>query len=220
MDVSGKTCKVLRDTGATYDVVHSSFVNENDFTGDMCLRQALEGGSWAEDPALWFVQVENKFRLHRITSQIRQYELLINALPPQATTEVRDILLSPLGDTPYHTVKEALLSRLVASEQRRLQQLLSAEELELAELANRIMEVNSPTIGATQRTSDLTSDIAELRKAMEKLTAEVSELRRESSQRARPCRPTLWSPRELSSTLTISPVFYKVAVPIPPTVWL
>ncbi|KAG0426494.1 hypothetical protein HPB47_026404 [Ixodes persulcatus] len=169
---------------------------------------------WAEDPALWFVQVENKFRLHRITSQIRQYELLIDALPPQAATEVRDILLS-------------LVSRLVASEQRRLQQLLSAEELgdrrpsqflrhlqhllgdkaasidaailrelflqrlpppvrvglavahglpllELAELADRIMEVNSPTIGATQRTSDLTSDIAELRKAMEKLTAEVA----------------------------------------------
>ncbi|KAG0410614.1 hypothetical protein HPB47_012271 [Ixodes persulcatus] len=201
---------------------------------------------WAEDPALWFVQVENKFRLHRITSQIRQYELLIDALPPQAATEVRDILLSPLGDTP----------------QRRLQQLLSAEELgdrrpsqflrhlqhlpgdkaasidaailrelflqrlpppvhvglavahrlpllELAELADRIMEVNSPTIGATQRTSDLTSDITELRKAKEKLTAEVSELRRESSQRARPCRPTLWS-RQLPSTLTLSPVFYKL----------
>ncbi|CAN7939601.1 unnamed protein product [Ixodes hexagonus] len=46
MDVNGKTCKVLRDTGATYDVVHSSFVNENDFTGDyVCLRQALEGGT-------------------------------------------------------------------------------------------------------------------------------------------------------------------------------
>ncbi|KAG0438103.1 hypothetical protein HPB47_017145, partial [Ixodes persulcatus] len=161
-------------------------------------------------------------------------QLLIDALPPQAATEVRDILLSPLGDTPYDTLKEALVSRLVASEQRRLQQLLSAEELgdrrpsqflrhlqhllgdkaasidaailrelflqrlpppvrvglavahrlpllELAKLADRIMEVNSPTIGATQRTSDLTSDIAELRKAMEKLTAEVSELRRESS---------------------------------------
>ncbi|KAG0424727.1 hypothetical protein HPB47_028058 [Ixodes persulcatus] len=45
MDVNGKTCKVLRDTGATYDVVHSSFVNESDFTGDyVCLRQGLEGG--------------------------------------------------------------------------------------------------------------------------------------------------------------------------------
>ncbi|CAN7938888.1 unnamed protein product, partial [Ixodes hexagonus] len=192
---------------------------------------------WAEDPTLWFVQVENKFRLHRITSQIRQYEFLIDALPPQAATEVRDILLSPLGDTPYDTLKEALVTRLVASEQRRLQQLLSAEELgdrrpsqflrhlqhllgdkaasidaailcelflqrlpppvrvglavdhrlplvELAELADRIMEVSSPTIGATQRTSDLTSDIAELRQALKDLTAEVSELRRDSRQRA------------------------------------
>lgn len=47
MEVNGKNCKVLQDTGATYDVVHSSFVNENDFTaGDyVCLRQALEGGT-------------------------------------------------------------------------------------------------------------------------------------------------------------------------------
>ncbi|KAG0427513.1 hypothetical protein HPB47_025441 [Ixodes persulcatus] len=207
-------------------------------------------------------QVDNKFRLHRITSQIRQYELIIDALPHQAATEIRDILLSPLGDTPYDTLKEAM--------QRRLQQHLSAEELgdrrtsqflrhlqhllgdkaasidalsfesfsysaschpfalpflELNELADRIIEVNSPTNGATQRTSDLTSDIAELRKVIGKLTAEVSELRRESSQHARstgtalarPCRPTHWS-RQLLSILTIFPFFSKVAVPIPPTV--
>ncbi|KAG0445349.1 hypothetical protein HPB47_016415 [Ixodes persulcatus] len=84
---------------------------------------------WAEYRALWFVQVESKLRLHRITSQIRQYEPLIDALPPQAATEVRDIVLSLLGDTPYDTLKEARVSRLVASEQRRLQLLLSAEEL-------------------------------------------------------------------------------------------
>ncbi|KAM7315720.1 hypothetical protein ISCGN_005503 [Ixodes scapularis] len=84
---------------------------------------------WAEDPAPWFVQVENKFHLHRITSQARQYEFLIDALPPQAATEVRNILLSPVSDTPYDVLKEVLISRLVASEQRRLQQLLGAEEL-------------------------------------------------------------------------------------------
>ncbi|KAG0417895.1 hypothetical protein HPB47_005277, partial [Ixodes persulcatus] len=137
---------------------------------------------WAEGRALWFVKVENKFHLHRITFQIRQYELLIDAFPLQAASGVQDILPSPLSDTPYNTLKEALVSCLVASDQRRLQQLLSVEKLgdpvarrlplvELAELADRIMEVNSPTIGATQRTPDLTSDIAELRQALAKLTA-------------------------------------------------
>lgn len=192
---------------------------------------------WAEDPALWFVQVENKFRLHRITSQARQYEFLIDALPPQAATEVRDILLSPVSDTPYDVLKEALISRLVASEQRRLQQLLSAEELgdrrpsqflrhlqhllgdkaasvdaailrelflqrlpasvrvglaaahrlplvELAELADRIMEVTGPTIGATQQSPDLVSDIAELRRAVQDLTTTVAEFRREFRHRS------------------------------------
>lgn len=46
MEVNGRECKVLRDTGATYDVVHSSLVNSGDFTGDyVCLRQALEEGT-------------------------------------------------------------------------------------------------------------------------------------------------------------------------------
>ncbi|KAG0443459.1 hypothetical protein HPB47_014891 [Ixodes persulcatus] len=182
----------------------------------------LEEGSdfWAEDPALWFVQVENKFRLHRITSQIRQYELLIDALPPQAATEVRDILLAPLGDTPsdasssslalknWVTVGHLSSCRLPPPVRVGLAVAHGLPLLELAELADRIMEVNSPTIGATQRTSDLTSDIAELRKAMEKLTAEVSELRRESSQRARRCADT-------TDSLALRPA--TVGLPVPGT---
>ncbi|KAH6939808.1 hypothetical protein HPB50_021747 [Hyalomma asiaticum] len=39
---------------------------------------------WLTDPSLWFIQVENKFRIHRITSEVRKHELLIEALPPQA----------------------------------------------------------------------------------------------------------------------------------------
>ncbi|KAG0443599.1 hypothetical protein HPB47_014731, partial [Ixodes persulcatus] len=82
-------------------------------------RQVLHG---LEGRHLKYIpKVESKLRLHRITSQIRQYEPLIDALSPQAATEVRDIVLSLLGDTPYDTLKEA--------RQRRLQLLLSAEEL-------------------------------------------------------------------------------------------
>ncbi|XP_040062040.1 uncharacterized protein LOC120836966 [Ixodes scapularis] len=41
--VNGTHCKGLRDTGATYDVVHSSLVKQSDFTGDcVWIRQALE----------------------------------------------------------------------------------------------------------------------------------------------------------------------------------
>ncbi|KAH6933104.1 hypothetical protein HPB50_012100 [Hyalomma asiaticum] len=73
------------------------------------------------DPSLWFIQVENKFRIHRNTSEVRKHELLVEALPPQSMAEIRDILVGPPGETPYTTVKQALLHRLPA-QQRSLNQ--------------------------------------------------------------------------------------------------
>ncbi|KAH6920112.1 hypothetical protein HPB50_028900 [Hyalomma asiaticum] len=64
---------------------------------------------WLTDPSSWFIQVENKFRIHRITSEVRKHELLIEALPPQAMAELRDILVGPPGEIPYRTVKQVLL---------------------------------------------------------------------------------------------------------------
>ncbi|XP_075723800.1 uncharacterized protein LOC142765880 [Rhipicephalus microplus] len=84
---------------------------------------------WLADPSLWFIQDENEFRIHRITSDVRKHELLVKALPPQALAEIRDIFEGPSGDTPYTTVKQALLHRLVPPEHRRIQQLLCNEEL-------------------------------------------------------------------------------------------
>lgn len=84
---------------------------------------------WAEDVVLWFLQVENKFRIHHISSQTRRYELLLDALPQEAASEVRDVLMLPLSTTPYDDVKDALLSRLAVPEESRIQQLLSSEEL-------------------------------------------------------------------------------------------
>lgn len=84
---------------------------------------------WPADPELWFMQVEARFRMNRINSQSRQYDLLIDALPPQVAVEVRDHFVSPHPELPYDKIKEALISRMVASELKRLQQLLSTEEL-------------------------------------------------------------------------------------------
>lgn len=43
MAVNGISCKVLRDTGATFDIVHPSFVKPEHFTGScVWVRQALE----------------------------------------------------------------------------------------------------------------------------------------------------------------------------------
>lgn len=85
--------------------------------------------SWSGEPELWFLQVENQFAIHRITSQNHQIELFSQPLPSSAISEVRDDLLAPLGDNHYEVLRQALTTLLVAHKQRRLQQLLNAEEM-------------------------------------------------------------------------------------------
>ena len=50
-------------------------------------------------------------------------------MSPEFAMEVRDLLLKPPTDTPYDILKAALIKRTTASEQRKLQQLISGEEL-------------------------------------------------------------------------------------------
>lgn len=84
---------------------------------------------WLADPSLWFVQAENKFRSHRVTSEVRKSELLLEALPLQAMAEIHDILVQPRDEILYTTIKETLLCHLVPRVHRHIQQLLHNEEL-------------------------------------------------------------------------------------------
>ncbi|XP_077502370.1 uncharacterized protein LOC144113262 [Amblyomma americanum] len=46
LQVNGKSCRVLRDSGATMDIVHPSYVKEEDITGEVAwIRQVLENQS-------------------------------------------------------------------------------------------------------------------------------------------------------------------------------
>lgn len=84
---------------------------------------------WAHDPVLWFVQVDNYFCMRRITSDASKYQYVVESLPPSAASEVRDILLAPPPNNAYLTLKNAIIKRLMTSEQHRIQQLLSGQEL-------------------------------------------------------------------------------------------
>ncbi|XP_064462746.1 uncharacterized protein LOC135373499 [Ornithodoros turicata] len=84
---------------------------------------------WANDPQVWFTQVEAQFAIRNISSQSTCFNYVVAALTPSVATEVRDVLLSPPAEKPYDTLKEQLISRTSASEQRRIQQLLTSEEL-------------------------------------------------------------------------------------------
>ena len=82
-------------------------------------------------PAVWFAQVEAQFCNWGVAQQqhSQHFDYVIAALDPDMATEVRDLNLHPPAEQPYDRLKETLIQRTEASEQRRLQQLLMADEL-------------------------------------------------------------------------------------------
>ena len=84
---------------------------------------------WPADPELWFVQVEAQFSCHHITSQKSRFDYDVASLLPDYATEVRDLLLKPPTDNSHTVLKEQLTKCTALSEQRRLQQLFTGEEL-------------------------------------------------------------------------------------------
>ena len=84
---------------------------------------------WPADPQIWFAQVEAQFTTRGIISQKTMFDYIIASLSPDFATEVRDLILRPPAEAPYDRLKEQLIKRTAVSEQRRLQQLFSSEEL-------------------------------------------------------------------------------------------
>ncbi|XP_063963928.1 uncharacterized protein LOC135156193 [Lytechinus pictus] len=84
---------------------------------------------WPNDPAVWFAQVQAQFMTRGITSEETQFAYIVSALQPEIAQEVRDILMNPPKDTPYSHLKAELIRRTSVSEQKRLHQLLTQEEL-------------------------------------------------------------------------------------------
>ena len=80
-------------------------------------------------PAIWFAQVEAQFSNRGVVQQWTHFDYVIAALAPDVATEVRDLILHPPVEQLYDRLKETLIQRTEASEQRRHQQLLTAEEL-------------------------------------------------------------------------------------------
>ncbi len=84
---------------------------------------------WPNDPVIWFAQVEAQFLTRNIQAEITKYSYVVGSLQPTIAQEVRDLLINPPVTHPYTKLKEELIKRTSESEQKRLQKLLTTEEL-------------------------------------------------------------------------------------------
>nr|VZI32041.1 unnamed protein product [Spirometra erinaceieuropaei] len=85
--------------------------------------------AWLGDIALWLRTVESRFALRRITREDTKFHYVVAALPMDIATDLRDIIDCPPTEAPYTALKEALISRISLSTQKRLQRLISEEDL-------------------------------------------------------------------------------------------
>lgn len=84
---------------------------------------------WPEEPAVWFAQIEGQFSISNIFSDSTKFYYVVGQLEPQYASEVKDIILNPPETGKYDKLKSELIKRLSASQERKLQQLLTHEEL-------------------------------------------------------------------------------------------
>ena len=84
---------------------------------------------WSADPQVWFAQVESQFFTRKITNQDTKFHHIVACLPPEVAVDIRDLIINKPPDNAYDELKNTLIKRTTASRTKRLQQLLSAEEL-------------------------------------------------------------------------------------------
>lgn len=84
---------------------------------------------WAEEPTVWFAQIEGQFILSNITSDTTKFYYVTAQLEPQHAAEVKDIIVSPPAQNKYEKLKTELIKRLTSSKERKIKQLLLHEEL-------------------------------------------------------------------------------------------
>ncbi|XP_047996330.1 uncharacterized protein LOC125234169 [Leguminivora glycinivorella] len=83
----------------------------------------------ADEPALWFAQIEAQFQLSKITQDDTKFYYVAGQLEARYAMEVKDVITNPPAADKYGKIKAELIRRLSASQEKRTRQLLVHEEL-------------------------------------------------------------------------------------------
>ncbi|XP_041980527.1 uncharacterized protein LOC121734154 [Aricia agestis] len=84
---------------------------------------------WADEPEIWFAQVEGQFNISGITNDSTKFHYVIAQLDNQYSREVKDIIINPPATKKYEKLKSELISRLGISNETKIKKLLMHEEL-------------------------------------------------------------------------------------------
>lgn len=84
---------------------------------------------WADKPNVWFAQVEAQFQIAKIVGDTTKFNYIVGHLDQRLAGEVEDVIINPPENGKYDKLKELLIQRLSTSQEKRVRQLLSDEEL-------------------------------------------------------------------------------------------
>ncbi|CAK9814950.1 hypothetical protein ANTQUA_LOCUS8293 [Anthophora quadrimaculata] len=84
---------------------------------------------WREDPKLWFAMLEKEFSAYGVRADAVKTASVLRHLNSNIVRVVADVITDPNNEDTYKKLKDALISRLAASEETQLRQLLTGIEL-------------------------------------------------------------------------------------------
>ncbi|CAH4034235.1 unnamed protein product [Pieris brassicae] len=84
---------------------------------------------WPDEPVLWFAQIESQFTLANITADTTKYNYVVSNLDYKYVSEIKDIIKNPPTTDKYISLKTELISRLSSSQEQRVRQLLTHEDI-------------------------------------------------------------------------------------------
>jgi len=84
---------------------------------------------WADEPELWFAQLEGQFTLGGIVQDGTKYAYVLSHVETKHAKEVKDLITKPPEKDKYECIKKALIQRLSVSQEQQIRQLLEHEEM-------------------------------------------------------------------------------------------